>query len=90
METNDYTKPMREPFKHLPNNALGHYNTQLPLYGKLLLKMLKGSKYENIKVYGCIIVLVKDDGTFEEFRIPKEVQQTILEMDMKQYLTKQK
>ena len=39
METNNYTKPMREPFKHLPNNALGHYNTQLPLYGKLLLKM---------------------------------------------------
>jgi hypothetical protein len=52
--------------------------------------MLKGSKYENIKVYGCIIVLVKDNGMFEEFRIPKEVQQTILDMDMKQYLTKQK
>ena len=44
MESNDYTKPMREPFKYLPNNALGHYNTQLPLYGKLLLKMLKQFK----------------------------------------------
>jgi hypothetical protein len=35
-----YIKPMRHPFEYLPNNALGHYNTQLPLYGKLLLKML--------------------------------------------------
>jgi hypothetical protein len=50
--------------------------------------MLKGSKYGNIKLYGGIIVLVKDDGTFEEFRVPKEVQQTILNMDMKQYLKK--
>ena len=87
-EENYFTTRMRPPFQKHPNNALGHYSTQLPFYCKLLLKMLKGSKYENIKVYGCIIVLVKDDGTFEEFRIPKEVQQTILEMDMKQYLTK--
>jgi hypothetical protein len=43
---------------------------------------------ENIKVYGCIIVLIKDDGTFEEFRISKEVQNTIFEMDMKKYLKK--
>ena len=28
------------------------------------------------------------DGTFEEFRIPKSVQDTILEMDMSKYLTK--
>ncbi len=50
METNDYTKPMRVPFKFLPNNALGHYNTQLPLYGKLLLKMLEGTKYDGIQI----------------------------------------
>ena len=83
-----YTKRLKDPFGKYPDTALGHYYLQLPFYGKLLLKMLKGSKYENIKVFGCIIVLVKDDGTFEEFRVPKEVQQTILDMDMKKYLKK--
>ena len=87
-EENFFTKKMKPPFQKHPNNALGHYFTQLPFYCKLLLKMLKGSKYGNIKLYGGIIVLVKDDGAFEEFRVPKEVQQTILNMDMKQYLKK--
>jgi hypothetical protein len=87
-ESNQFTKPMKYPFNKLPDNALGHYSTQLPFYGKLLLKMLKGSKYENIKIYGCIIVLLKENGDFEEFRIPKEVQTTILNMDMSKYLTK--
>jgi hypothetical protein len=41
-----------------------------------------------MKLFGCIVVLVKEDGTFEEFRVPKEVQQTILDMDMSKYLTK--
>jgi len=87
-EENFFTKKMKPPFQKHPNNALGHYFTQLPFYCKLLLKMLKGSKYENVKLYGGIIVLVKEDGTFEEFRVPKEVQQTILDMNMKQYLKK--
>ena len=87
-EESHFTKRMKYPFQKHPNNALGHYFTQLPFYGKLLLKMLQGTKYENIKLYGCIIVLVKDDGTFEEFRIPKSVQETILQMDMSKYLTK--
>jgi len=50
--------------------------------------MLQGTKYENIKLYGCVIVLVKENGGYEEFRVPKGVQDTILEMDMKKYLTK--
>jgi len=87
-ESSYFTKKMKHPFEKLDDTALGHYSTQLPFYCKLLLKMLKGSKYENIKVYGCIIVLLKDNGMFEEFRIPKEVQQTILDMDIKKYLTK--
>jgi hypothetical protein len=87
-EASYFTKKMFSPFEKLDDTALGHYSTQLPFYCKLLLKMLEGSKYENVKVYGCIIVLIKDDGTFEEFRIPKEVQQTILDMDMKKYLKK--
>jgi hypothetical protein len=50
--------------------------------------MLEGSKYENIKLYGCIIVHLKDDSDFEEFRVPKDVIDTVLEMDMSKYLTK--
>lgn len=87
-EETHFTTRMKYPFQKHPNNALGHYFTQLPFYGKLLLKMLQGTKYENIKLFGCIIVLVKEDGTFEEFRVPKSVQETILEMDMSKYLTK--
>ncbi|MFN7584083.1 MAG: hypothetical protein ACK5P0_01865, partial [bacterium] len=70
------------------NNALGHYYLQLPLYGKLLLKMLEGSKYENIKLYGCIITLLKDDGNYEEYRVPKDIIETILDMDVQKYLKK--
>jgi hypothetical protein len=88
METNDYTKPMREPFKYLPNNALGHYNTQLPLYGKLLVKMLEGTKYEGISFYGCVIVHLTDEQEFTEYRVSKEVVDTIMNMDINKYLTK--
>jgi len=86
-ETN-YTERMYKPFEKLPNTALGHYYVQLPLYGKLLLKMLKGSKYENIKLYGCIIAHLRDDTQFEEFRVPKDVIDNVLEMDVKKYLSK--
>ena len=86
-EVNQFTKKMKFPFNNLHDNALGHYHVQLPLYGKLLLKMLEGTEYENIPLAGCIIVLLKDDGTFEEFRIPKDVTTTILNMDMRKYLT---
>lgn len=87
-EDNIFTKKMIYPFHTLSNNALGHYFTQLPFYGKLLLKMLKGSKYENIKLFGGIVVHLSDEGKYEEFRVPKEVIKTILDMDMKNYLKK--
>jgi len=83
---NDFTKPMYHPFSEYPSTALGHYYLQLPLYGKLLLKMLKGTKYENIKLLGCIVVLLKESSDYEEFRVPKPIIQTILDMDMKDYL----
>jgi hypothetical protein len=86
-EVNNFTKPMYVPFQKHPNNALGHYYLQLPFYVKLFIKMLEGSKYENIKFLGGIIVLLKDDGKFEEFRVPKDVTTTIMNMDMKKYLT---
>lgn len=87
-EESFFTKKMFYPFQKLPNTALGHYFTQLPFYGKLLLQMLKGSKYENLKLYGCIVVHLNDDGEFEEYRVPKDVITTIMNMNVKKYLTK--
>jgi len=81
-----WTERMYKPFDKYPNTALGHYYLQLPLYGKLLLKMLEGSKFENIKLFGCIVVLLKDDGNFEEFRVPKDIIEIILDLDMREYL----
>jgi hypothetical protein len=78
-----YTKRLKEPFGKYPDTALGHYYLQLPFYGKLLLKMLKGTKYENLKLYGCVISHLKDDTLYDEYKVPQE---TILEMDIKKYL----
>ena len=85
-EETRFTEKMYAPFESYPNNALGHYYLQLPLYGKLLIQMLKGTKYENIKLYGCIISHLKEDTFFDEYRVPKDVIDTVLEMDMKKYL----
>lgn len=89
-EVTRYTKKMKSPFEDLPDNALGHYNTQLPFYGKLLLKMLEGSKYEDIQLLGCIIVLITDEREYHEHRVSKKTMTKILEMDVKKYLTKLK
>jgi hypothetical protein len=85
-----YIKPMRPPFQYLPNNALGHYKTQLPLYGKLLIKMLEGTKYEDIKLLGCIIVRLTENREFVEYRVDKNSIDTKLQMDIKSQLTKLK
>jgi hypothetical protein len=85
-ESNNFTKPMFKPFQNLPNTALGHYYVQLPLYGKLILKMLEGTKYENMKLYGCIIVLLQEDSEFKEFRVPQDVVDTVMTMNVKDYL----
>ncbi len=77
---------MYSPFQDYPSTALGHYYLQLPFYGKLLLKMLEGTKYSNIKLLGCIVVLLKENSEYEEFRVPKEIINRILEMDMGLYL----
>ena len=81
-----YTERMYKPFNKYPNIALGHYYLQLPFYGKLLLKMLEGTKYVNIKLYGCIISHLKEDTFIDEYRVPQDVIDLILEMDMKEYL----
>lgn len=83
---NDFTDRMFSPFEKYPNTALGHYYVQLPLYGKLLLKMLEGSKFQNLKLYGCIVTLLKEDSNFEEYRVPKDLIETVLSMNMSNYL----
>lgn len=85
-EETRYTKKMYEPFQSQPSTSLGHYYIQLPLYGKLLLKMLKGSKYENIKLLGCVIVHLTDDADYSEYKVPVEVINTVMGMNVKDYL----
>lgn len=87
-QENNFTERMYEPFQKYPNTALGHYYLQLPLYGKLLIKMLEGSKYEGLKLYGCIISHLKEDSTFDEYRVPKEIIDTVMKMDFRMYLVK--
>ena len=89
-QTNKFTESMYAPFEEYPNNALGHYYLQLPFYAKLLIKMLEGTKYEGIKLLGSIVVLVKDDTTYQEFRVPKNIIQTIMDMDTKSLLESSK
>jgi hypothetical protein len=87
-QENSYTKRLKDPFGQYPDNALGHYYLQLPLYGKLLIKMLQGTKYENIKLYGCIITHLKEDTFFDEYRVPQDIIKTVLDMDIRKYLVK--
>ena len=84
-EESHFTKKMYYPFDKLPNNALGHYFTQLPFYGKLLIKMLQGTKYENISLFGCVVVLLKGDSEFEEFRVPSDVINKVMNLDLTTY-----
>ena len=84
----NYTKKMLQPFTKYDDTALGHYYVQLPLYGKLLLKMLEGTKYENLKLYGCVISHLKEDSLYDEYKVPKDIVNIVMNMDMKQYLTK--
>jgi hypothetical protein len=83
-----YTKKMYPPFDNIDSTALGHYYLQLPFYGKLLMKMLEGTEFESKKLLGSIVVLVKEDGSFEEYKVPMEVIQKILLMDMDKILKK--
>lgn len=85
-QINSYTKQMYEPFNEYPDNALGHYYLQLPLYGRLLLKMLEGTKYEDLKLMGCIVVLLKDDADFQEFRVPKDMINKVMNLNLKKLL----
>lgn len=75
-----YTEPMLSPFEDHMDTALSHYMIQLPLYVRLFIDMLKGTKYENIKVLGGIIVHLMSTGRFDEYRIPKTFMNRVLTM----------
>lgn len=80
-EVQPYTTPMLEPFTKYMDTALAHYKIQLPLYARLILDMLKGSKYEDIKYLGSIIVHLSAEGRFREIRVEKEFSDIVLSMD---------
>jgi hypothetical protein len=39
-----------------------------------------------MKLYGCIIVLLTEEKDFVEYRVPKDIINKIIEMDMDFYL----
>lgn len=85
-EVHNYTKLMLQPFNGLWDNALSHYKLQLPLYAKLLLHMLKDTKYSDIKFLGCVIVHLTSEATFTEYRVTNDIVNTIMDMDVKKFL----
>jgi hypothetical protein len=48
--------------------------------------MLEGTKYGGHKFLGGVLILLKEDGTFEEFKVPQYVITTMLKMDLKPFL----
>ena len=81
-----YTKKMKKPFKKYHDTSLGHYKVQLPLYGKLLLDMLKNTKFANIPLLGGVVVLLKKEGMFEEYKIEREIVDIVKNMKMSDYI----
>ena len=81
-----YHGNMYPPFQHYKDFALTHYYTQLPLYGRLITKMLSETKFSDKKFLGGVIALMKDDATYEEFRVPQEMVKTIFSMDLTKYV----
>jgi len=85
-EVNQYTEKLYPPFQDYHDNALGHYYLQIPLYGKLLIKMLEGTKYEGKKFLGGVIALMKDDGTFTEYKVPQPIVNTMFTINLRQFI----
>jgi hypothetical protein len=81
-----YTKKLYPPFQKYDDTALGHYFIQIPLYGRLLVKMLEGTQFSDVKMLGGVIVLLKEDATYTEYKVPADITSTILTMDLTQYI----
>jgi len=80
-QVHSYTDKMLPPFENEWNTALGHYKIQLPLYARLIVNMLKGSEYEDIKFFGSIIVHLTANNTFEEYRVGNNFNDTVMSME---------
>jgi hypothetical protein len=89
-EVQRWTKLMLPPFQKYYDTSLGHYYVQIPLYAKLLMKMLEGTKFQDLKFFGGVVVLVKKEGEFEEHRIPKDVVDTVMDMNVGAMLEERK
>ncbi len=76
-----YTKQMLPPFDNLPDTSLHHYKIQLPAYGRLLLDMLKDTKYSNIKLFGCVIVHLEEGVGFVEYKVERDVINTFFGLE---------
>jgi hypothetical protein len=87
-EVHDYNDNMFSPFEDYPNISLTHYYIQIPLYGRLLLKMLENTKYQDINFAGGFVVLLKEDGSYVEYKVPKDIVTKTLSMDLTNYLKK--
>jgi hypothetical protein len=85
-EVKPYNGNMYAPLNEFRDFALTHYQVQIPLYGRLLLKMLKGTKFENMKFLGGVIVLLKEDGTFIEYKCPPAVNNIVLNMELNKFV----
>jgi len=81
-----YHGQMHAPFQQYKDFALSHYYTQLPLYGRLIMKMLSETKFADKKFLGGVIALMKDDATYEEFKVPQDIVRTIFTMDLTKYV----
>ena len=81
-----YNGKMFHPFNDYRDFALTHYYIQIPLYGRLLIKMLENSKFKDIKLLGGIVVHLKENCKYDEYRVPSEITKTILQMNLKKYL----
>lgn len=80
-EVHHYTDPMLPPFEEHMDTALAHYKIQLPLYGRLILDMLKGTKYKDLKFLGCVIVHLTAERTFREIKVENTFINRVLTMD---------
>lgn len=80
-EVHHYTANMLYPFNEYKDTSLTHYMIQLPLYARLLLDMLQGTKYSHVKFLGCVIVHLEVDGNMTEYRIPKKFTDVVMTMD---------
>lgn len=80
-EVHAYTEPMLEPFEDYMDTALSHYMIQLPLYGRLILDMLKGTKFNDIKFFGCTIVHLTSGGNHKEYIVDDNFMERVLTMD---------